>query len=560
MRATKAAPLSDFVVTRTRRPPGELSGILQRFVHAVPGTMLEVHGPWGSLALARAPHEPDALHQDDAGITVVVGSPVARFPGLPPRLIHDGPRRRLLHERAMRGEPVAAELDGAFAVLSIDTATGAHRLVTDRFAFIPLFHGSGVTGTHVDAVARAAGAQDDLDAVSVVDLVANLSCTPPHTMYRGIEQVPAATEDGREYWTPAERDSFTRIDDAATALRDGLVEGVHAAIGDASEVGVLLSGGEDSRAVMGALPPHVTAHGFTYADWRSREVRIAQRVATAYGATHEVGLRRPDHYARGFDATAALLGSHHSFIDVHGLGLYDHLGIDRLPLTIGGLSADSLLKRVYAEDEAAPWRSPRLAGIDEALCAAVDERRVAFREQLARVRPQTSKEWLWLWPMALRRHGGNVDGNRRMFRTWEAFHATAVLDVAAAVPAEWKERRRLYRAAARPLLARSRWVPHAEYRYPYFGPVMSAALLPGLALARGVRAVLHGEVRARHRPWPKWRTVANSALMLERERALLSASPLADALGIEPAASTRWYALHRVFFTQLAYAQSLAAG
>lgn len=551
--------MTDFLFARSRRPDGELSAVLERFIGSASCTVTERHGAWGSVAVAQRPHEPDSVVCDDAGITVLAGSPVARFAGMPPRLVHEGTRRRLLHERCTNDMAVAHELDGAFAALCIDVASGAHRLITDRFAFIPLFRSHEAIGTHVDAVARATGAQHDLDPVSILDLAANLSCTPPWTLYRGIEQVAAAVDGERTYWSPAERDRFDSLRQAADALREGMVEGVRAAIGDAREAGVLLSAGEDSRAVLGAMPEHVAKHAFTWADWESREVRIARAVARAYGATHHVGMRRPDHYAAGFDSIAPMLGSHHSFIDVHGFGLSTQLGLDHLPLVIGGLSADSLLKRNYAEDEATPWRSTRLPGVPEALHAAVDERRAAFREALRQLRPRTSKEWMWVWPMALRKHGGNVDGNRRMFRSWEAFHATAVLEVAAATPAAWKERRRLFHAAVKPLLARSWWLPHGEYRIPYFSSTVSAALLPALAVGRGIHALRHGELRVRHRPWPKWRTVAGSPLMLQRERELLARSALPAALGVDALTSTQWYSLHRMLFTQLALAQSIAA-
>ena len=94
-------------------------------------------------------------------------------------------------------------------------------------------------GTHLDAVARAAGRNDDIDPVSAADLLVNLTCTCPHTLYAGVEQLPprprtpfaaTARRPGARACTGAarERYPFASVRDAAAALREALVEQVGA--------------------------------------------------------------------------------------------------------------------------------------------------------------------------------------------------------------------------------------------------------------------------------------------------------------------------------------------
>lgn len=562
--------MSDFLFSSRRRPPGELAAVLARWLGHVAGVTREVHGEWGSLAVFLPPHEAHALVEENGRISVLVGNPLVRLPGLPPRLVHHAPRRERMHALAFDPDSrLEHALDGHFALLAVDPA-GSSRVLTDRFAFVPVFEvttGDGVLlGTHIDALAHVAGC-DVLDPVSIADFTVNITCTTPYTVYREVRQLDAGSEyrfgrAGRSvpvrcYWRPAEAAAPPSLAAAAGALREALCEGVAAAVDGDERAAVLLSGGEDSRVVLGAVPRRVRVRAATWAERENREVRTARSVARAYGAELVVGWRTPDHYARHFRETAALVGSHHNFIDVHGYALSAALGLESEPVVLGGLSADSLLKLHHLPGASGRYRSPRVPGVDPALLDAADERRAEFARALHEIRPDTAAEWLQLWPFAMRKHGGNVDGNRRLFRSFEAFHTTAVLELAASVPTAWKRDRALFRAAFRPLLRPARLVPHTEYRFPYYGRLGNLLLLPPLALGRGLGALARGELRARQRSWPKWRSVA--AALAPDEAAVLAASPVAALIARDPVALRDalpdWQPLRRFVLAQLAFLQ-----
>jgi asparagine synthetase B (glutamine-hydrolysing) len=577
--------MSDFLFSTARRPDGELRRALERYVGHVSVSVDERHGAWGSLAVARGPHDPPEVLVDDGGsISVLVGDPVVRIAPEPPGLSRLGGRRRAAHAllRAGPDAPWAEHMDSGFVALSIDTARGGGMIVTDIGSFVPVFaarrdgDGGWIAGTHLDAAARAAGRSADVDPVSAADLLVNLTCTWPHTLYAGVQQLAPATAlpfdaegmpegEPRAYWRPVETNPFASVRDAAAAVREALVEQVGAICRDVPEVALLLSGGEDARAVLGAVPRDVRVRAFVYADWENREVRVARAAAEAYGATLTFGQRTPDHYADGLESVAQMIGAHNNFMDVHGWRFHERLGLRDFPVVLGGLSSDSFLKAMHASGPPAPdaFPLPPASIIRPELLEQVVARRLAFRRWLAEFRPATATEWEKLWPFTQRKHSANLHGNRRMFASQEPYHANAVVTLAAAIPMEWKRHRRLFHAAMKPLFRRSWTVPHAGWRFPYFGAAANLPLTAGLRITRGVRALVTGQVRARQQPWPRWRVVARSEAATARLHQYAD-SPLRDVFtdpspdAIIASIRSEWHPLRQLLLLQLGYLARVA--
>lgn len=566
--------MTDFLYSSRARAPGVLADCLRAYLAPAGMEVVEVPGSWGGLAVARRPHAPSPVFRDEAGCTVVLGEPIVALPSREPGRLHEDGRREALHRLLLSpGEhPWHEHLDGMWAAFVVDAA-GKARVLTDRFSFVPVYqaaHASGgtwITGTHVDAVARAAGRQA-WDEVSLADLLIHLTCTFPFTTYEQVSQLGPAAEwqvgpepaPGRWYWRPTEAARFRTVGEAGEALRESIRRDLRVACGGLDQAGILLSGGEDSRALLGAMPRGVPVQAFTFAGAMNREARAARRAAAAYGAHFALGVRDPAHYEAGMPTVAGMIGSMHLFMDVHGAGMHRLLGLDRLPVVVGGLSADSLLKANYApaDDAGSPPPAPPAApGVRPELVEAVAERRAAFLGILREIRPETAQEWSVLWPFSQRRHGANVHGNRRLFAAHEAYHCNGALEVAAAAPVPWKRGRRLFVEAMRPFLRRSWYVPHARSRFPYFGAVPNVVLGALLRGGRVVRDLATGDIARRQGGWPKWSEVAGSAAAGEaRERYPVEESALA-AVFTSPeeiaAAVAAVHPLRQMMALQLAY-------
>ncbi len=538
--------MSDFLYSSSPRAEGELRRLLETFLAPVSETILESHGPWGSLAVAACTHDVSPLVADGGAVTVLLGWPVLHAAtGFAAAPVLDEPRRAAVHRRlADDGAiPAAHTLDGPFAMLSIQVESRRATATTDRMGFIPLFFSvptdeprAVVIGSHVDAVAIAAGRQRDIDLVSATDFVVHSSITFPRTLYDEVEQLAPATArawasgagigSGERYWEPLERSPVRYLGRAARALRTAFREAVRFGCEGRDHVGLLLSGGEDSRAVLGAIPQGVDIDAFIYGDWENREYRIASRVAGVYGAHMHFGQRSPDHYLAYRDV-APLLGTQHRYTDVHGYGLHRTLGLGKLPIVLGGYLSDSLLKAHYAHrpkrrsirsaarlsGERRPPVIANAAGLREDLLRAVEARRVAHRDRLRAMRPYSADEWLMIWPFAMRSSGANIHGNRRLFRSYEPYVSNGVLEIAAGVPQWWKRERMLFHRAMRPFLARSWRVPHGRSKYPFFGPVANVPLGLGVKWARWVRDRAAGEAGMVQGPWPALTDLVRSAEM-----------------------------------------------
>jgi hypothetical protein len=553
--------MSDFLFSSRRRPEGELQRLLESFLSAVTASCIEEHGEWGSLAVAVCPHDVSPMWRDERSISVLLGWPVLHHAtGLPPAPVLDHNRRAVVHgllaERG--GIATAGSLDGPFAALTVDRATGDASVVTDRMGFIPLFFSTSagddrplVIGSHVDLVALASGRQRDIDPVAAADFVVHYSITYPHTLYEQVEQFPPAAERSwtpsgwsgpeRTYWEPREEPA-RYLGRAARELRRVFAEAVRHGCEGQDHVGLLLSGGEDSRSVLGAMPRHVRVDAFTYGDWKNREFRIARQVAGIYGAQLHFGQRGPEHYL-AYEAVAPLLGTQHRYTDVHGYGLHRELGLPELPIVFGGYLSDALLKANFAHRPkrrlirpATPLpgeRSPPIianaAGLREDLLREVELRRDRLRERIREMRPFSASEWLVLWPFSMRTGGANMHGGRRLFRDYQPFVSNGVLDIAVAVPQWWKRERLLFHRAMRPFLAPSWHVPHGRSRYPFFGPVMNVPLGAGVKWARWVRDRAAGERGKVQGPWPNLSQLVESPAMARHRDALpLEGSPIAE--------------------------------
>ncbi|HET7275851.1 MAG TPA: hypothetical protein VFI91_11855 [Longimicrobiaceae bacterium] len=542
--------MSDFLYSAVRQPEGRLRGILADQLDAVTSEYIELHGDWGSLAVATCPHDEHVLHRVDGFISVLLGQPIVTS-ARAARGVGGLGRREAVHELARDEftERLAWDdhLDGPFALFLMDEASGTGGFATDLMASIPLFS-TGVDsqdgpdfvlGSHVDAVAITAGRHNEIDTVAALDFVIHGSITFPHTLYPAVAQVePAAawTFDSRtgrigpfnRYWIPNERELFSTIRDAAMALREAIANDLAAVCDGLDTVGILLSAGEDSRVVLGAIPPGPLVKAFIFADRENREVEVTRRVAAAYGARFVMGTRHQHHYLAALETTSSMVGSQHRFIDVHGAGFHKELGLDQLPVVLGGFSSDTLLKAQYATARLPKgqnaWKRgtsdgiaiPALPGVKSDLLDEVAARREGWRERLAPYRPDSAGEWLNLWPFSMRRASGNFPGNRRLFRTHEPFMSNPVVKIAAAVPQKWKMNRRLFHIAMRPYLERSWNIPHGRSLYPYFGFYSNLALGAGVRFARSVRARINATSGDHHGPWPDRKVEVRSELMAEK--------------------------------------------
>lgn len=119
------------------------------------------------------------------------------------------------------------------------------------------------------------------------------------------------------YWTPNRTEKYSDTKDSAEALAFALRTSVHRKTEGTENIGLLLSGGLDSRVILGALQGKAGVTAFTVGSNRNNEVRVAESLAKTAGVPFEFVQRPEDQYANALLGSSAVSGGMFSFQHAH---------------------------------------------------------------------------------------------------------------------------------------------------------------------------------------------------------------------------------------------------
>jgi hypothetical protein len=534
--------MSDFIFATRRQPKGTMATHIQSIYQTDTPEVQECHGAWGSLAISRNLYNGFAPVETPEHIFVVIGGPVLCFQD---NAFLTGEDQQAgtwaVYRRWKQGQMRWDEdMSGPFVVLIVDKAAALVSCITDLMMFIPVYKYQDISGlmlgTHIDALARAAKQEFAIDQISLADFVLNNVVTYPYTAYSQIRQCHpsaiykfwysqqgGAVEDELEiYWLPEESNFFKNIDEAAFALREGLKSYISCITQSMNTVAQFVSGGEDSRAVLGLLPNHLKRDAYIFLDSMNREGRIAEAVASAYGASFNMYTRSPTYYLDILSEAADLIGSGHQYHHAHTLGFHKRCKLGAYPAVFGGFISDSMLKANYARKARinsrfsfipkfflpGETRSEIVINLlfNKTILSGITQRRLIHLEYIKRFRKKTVHEWFVLWPMTMRGGIPYLYCNRRLFRSYEPFMAKEVVKISAAVPTTWKLNRRLFHKAMRPFMKPSKWILHADGRLPYFPWWVNSLVQFSIWFMRGVGKRLD-LIKGYQGPWADWNRI-----------------------------------------------------
>ncbi|SEO97976.1 asparagine synthase-related protein [Aquisalimonas asiatica] len=440
---------------------------------------------------------------------------------------------------------------GHFAVLAIHHDSGAVVYVTDLMEAIPVYRAelgeSVVVGTHVDAVAQVAG-RDSVDPASVLDFLISGTIAPPATWFQGVAVAAAAAvavaEPGshwREqlYWTPDEaaRAPFASLAEAAEALAALMDDNVRLALDGRERAGALVSGGEDSRVIVGLAKRHrEQLDGVTFLERMNREGRLARSAMKALGCSVRLCPRERDYYLRHLPLRRALVGSGLDVRHTHAVNL---LPTGEWDVVLGGLFADTLFKADKARyeparhvrnvrvsknrlspDQGFGW--PRSAAPElfkPELFDEVESRRRRHFDALQQHRPGSAYGWRTVWPAGAC-HGSlpHFAACRRLVNMQEPFAYNNTVAFAASLPDAMKLEGELYRRAFTRAMGLSGWIPRISGRVPRLGFYPNIVCTVGFAAWAKTVDRLKGGDGAWEGPWPSFSYLMNNVL----DRASLS--------------------------------------
>ena len=372
-----------------------------------------------------------------------------------------------------QANPINDALSGMYAVIECDDSGVI--VLSDHMGFLPIYIARDASGellgvgTHVEALAEGCGLRQDLDPISVAEMFVYNHVSFPYTTRNGIRELPPCactildpehgTVRSEVLWEPTEPEKFASESEMRDRLRDALHEAGADIAAQTKRVGVLLSGGMDSRAVLAALPTDCDCTALTYTTRENNETRTAAAVAREAGVNQELVERTEDYYPTLVERGLQLLGMELRG-NCHGLCISDHDLGDAFDAIVGGQLSDTLLKDHFMPFEqrdalrkkslkqrigqvlrgrtptkpAGIGHTTGRAGIEAHLtpemAQAVRERREQRLDEVHRVRPTTAAEWQRFWPGSRQDDSAHTLGNLRLFNADTLFAHQAIVEVA----------------------------------------------------------------------------------------------------------------------------------
>jgi asparagine synthase (glutamine-hydrolysing) len=321
-----------------------------------------------NLAIARVHHgivnpEPQPVFNEDRSLCIVMSGEVFDYRSSRHRLVQQGHRFRLkdndaeycLHLYEEDGLESFAQLNGSFVIALYDLDSHELLLVNDRFSSHPLFYyydGQQVIfGTQLRPLLRFQDLPRRLDLQAVFEFFALQCVLQDRTFYQDVKVLASASvlrfRDGGlcfdQYWKMRYTNENRPERYYVEALADAFPKAVTRRTRGDHHMGILLSGGLDSRGVLAADDENKISMAFTLGDFENRELEIARKVAVIKGRKHVFLQRDMNHYSRLVDEAVDIGDGMYRFDHAHFLGFFEQINKE-IDVLFNGLYIDVLFR------------------------------------------------------------------------------------------------------------------------------------------------------------------------------------------------------------------------
>ena len=439
-------------------------------------------------------------------------------------------------------------LSGNCAIILYDAPHARLHLRTDPAGCLPAYgcwiDGHWIAASHSDVLAAAAGRAHKLNEISMAEFILTSTVTPPWTYYDGIEGIAPGTVttldlrtgrlECRKYFAlDYQAEPNTSDEDVADALAEAWRTAVRRrTLPRLGRVAVALSGGLDSRLILGCMPELSRTLAFTCYDARNRELATAQAMAHAVNAEFHPIQRSPDYYGEHAPAGVRISGGMGTFANNHFFGVIEPLQTLGVQMLLTGCYCDYLFKGLPLNRRVRAWDGHETIG---PFAHEFYFQHWHFESPLSR---QAMQRWEDRFPPGLRTRSDDQSLFQiEVLRTFPLYHEAdnqqrlvpqrliawsppvsdlEVLQVYRMVPSRRKLNRALFLHTAKRLLTGSPLlrVPHANTGAPLDAPAwLESVSWQWLRIRRRLRTrrsiVSDGS-------WPNWRFYYRHSPTLER--------------------------------------------
>ncbi len=354
-------------------PLEDVQRMVRTLVHRGPDEEGSIVRPGAGLAMRRLSivdlaggQQPFSNETED--VFAVGNGEIYNFASVRARLEARGHRFRshsdievVVHAYEEYGEECFTHLKGMFAVAIWDERTHTLLAARDRAGEKPLYYADTPQGlrlaSEVKALLERPEVSRDLDPEAIDQYLTYEYVIAPRTMLRAVRKLPPAHYlryrrgdlQIRRYWDIAGMPVRTWREPAAVeALREALLRAVDSQMMADVPLGVFLSGGIDSSAIVAymaeaALRRNVVVSSFSlgFDDGSYNELPYARQVAAQFGTTHHEDIVTPD-VASLFDQLVTHLDEPFADVSLFPTFLVSRLARQHVKVVLGGDGGDEL--------------------------------------------------------------------------------------------------------------------------------------------------------------------------------------------------------------------------
>lgn len=259
-------------------------------------------------------------------------------------------------------------VDGYYAAALYDKEEKTLYLITDRYGFKPLcwgvVNGDLVWSSELKGFLGHADFKPLIDRGAVEEFFDIGYLLENRTWFESIELVPPASiltfdikkskVSIQQYWSLGEIDTIKgHIDEREIIEEIGRLfkESVRKRVNNDERIGITLSGGLDSRAILAAVPEdYKPLHTFTFGQEGCNDVKIASKVSKVKGTEHHALVLGFDNWFMPRISGVWKSDASFSLLHMHGMEFYDEYK-SYMDFNLNGFLGDAILGGSYISQD-----------------------------------------------------------------------------------------------------------------------------------------------------------------------------------------------------------------
>lgn len=366
-------------------------------------------------------------------------------------------------------------LRGGFIWIQMDVIQQRFFIVNDQFArhpfYIVKYRDAILFSTQIKALLVALPDKLVLDKSSIAMMLSIGELVGNQTLIEGVETLPAATilnidREGyrqQHYWQYSYQQDFSIIKkDAVQSVGEMLVQSVQRSVNKSESVCVPLSGGLDSRFILGLANQQVDVHAYTWGVPECRDLIYAKKTSQKIKCKHDCFEFSPNYLEKHAEQGVWITEGQLPVVNFHVLPYVSRLARDGASVLLDGFAGDAVLggnfiqsawmdnsNDVDVADKVWHWRlNNNIDSIQrEAMSSILEKSQDIFKNVYSRYQGETSMDSVMAFLMdnrVRRITTGGTDIFRTKFSVKQPFMDVDLIQTINCVPHEWRKRHRFY--------------------------------------------------------------------------------------------------------------------